>query len=70
MIATLRRLYTVPENIPHEVLSFLKELSLDHPHRCIKEGESLETAYRYAGHRAELDSYETFTRTLPTNGPS
>ena len=38
-----------PENVPPEVVTFLEVLNKAFPPRCIKAGESLAEANRYAG---------------------
>lgn len=45
----------VGHGLPKTTDELLKVLDENHPTRCIQTGESLESAYRYAGARALID---------------
>ena len=42
--------------IPEDSRSLIRMLHQTYPHRCLKRGESLEDAQRYAGMRDMIDA--------------
>jgi hypothetical protein len=55
MKATITRLYRKPENVPVEVVAFIKQLSKDFPPRNIRLGETVEEAHRHAGISEQIE---------------
>lgn len=54
MQGLLRTLYKKPENVPHEVTTFLKAATNHYAPKNLKIGETLEEAHRYAGLSEEI----------------
>lgn len=49
MTGLLRTLYKKPENVPQEVMLFLRSAAETYPAKNIIKGQTLDEAHRYAG---------------------